>query len=230
MGSIPGIVASAHFVVVGGGGIAIDASTPADFGGANSTVSSITSASFTAPVGSYIVIGAGVDANGAETVSVTDTGGLTWTRKAHNTTLFADMWVSSLIASATSRTVTVSTTGGGGPTFIWAKPWVITGANATNPVGATNTGTSATNAITPNVYTSTVNNSLALAVAMDDNANGVPTSSDVGTGKAATGNECWLAVSKAAVTPTSGTVVTLNFDAAGAGAAAWRWSAIEIVP
>lgn len=226
-----GIVASAHVVASGGGGaIAIDASTPAPFGGSTANVLSITSASFTAPVGSRILVGVGFDANGAETTTVVDSQGLTWTRKIRNTNLFAELWISSVVPSAVARTVTCSTTGGAGATLIWAKPWVLTGVNATTPTGATGTGTSATNAITPNVYTSTIPNSMAFAVAMDDNVNGVPTSSDVGTGALATGNECWLAVSKAAATPSAGTAVTLNFDAAGSGGALWSWAAVEVLP
>src|SRR3546814_9310570 len=58
------------------------------------------------------------------------------------------------------------------------KVYVVTGQHATTPIGAVGEGSSTTNAITPNAYTSTANNSRGFGCATDWNANGVPTSTD----------------------------------------------------
>lgn len=100
---------------------------------------------------------------------------------------------------------------------------------ATPAVGAVGEGASATNAITPTVLTTTVNGAWVFGCGEDWQALGNGTSTDVAEAATPTDFSA-LTVRKAAATALSGTAVTLNFDAAGAGTPMWTWVAAEITP
>ncbi|MGZ6434030.1 MAG: hypothetical protein ACXWRE_11895 [Pseudobdellovibrionaceae bacterium] len=91
-------------------------------------------------------------------------------------------------------------------------------------------GDSVTNNITPNVYTSTTNNSLGMGCATDWKNSGLPDSTDVKDVAGYSGAMSVLSLVKASVTPTSGSTVTLNFDAFSTAIPEWNWVAIEIKP
>jgi hypothetical protein len=96
-------------------------------------------------------------------------------------------------------------------------------------IGTTGEGESNVNSITPTVLTTTVNGAWVFGCGTDWQALGNGTSTDVS--EAATPTDLSiLAVRESAATPTAGTGVTLNFDAAGTGAPDWTWAALEIVP
>lgn len=113
---------------------------------------------------------------------------------------------------------------------ITMKVYEVTGINPNDFIGATATGTSATDNITPTVFNSTVDNSRTIGGAIDTaNTATAPTSSDTEDAFVNLGGWGSMAVYKAADTATAGTGVTLNFDSSGA-TAAWSWAAIEILP
>lgn len=220
--------------------IAHDASSPAATTGIGNPT--LTSASFTPPAGSRIVVKAGDCSTGStKTFSMTNTGmggSLTWTKMAGNATEACDLWISSEVVSATAGTVSVTSNPSPGTVAQWdfvASVWtgMETGAISigTHVVGAVNNGgTSTTNSITPNAITTTFNNSQVVGGDIDDSAAGAMTSTDSNTPATPASTGDGIFVWKAANTATSGTVVTLNFDAAGTGLVAHRWVAAELLP
>lgn len=221
--------------------IAIDASSPARFTGTPANNADITSASFTAPANSLLVAHVSADTNGSAadiTISVSDSGGLTWTNRVERDPGDAgaeaghsSIWTAEQPTSA-SRTVSVRRTAGNGSTNrISCNVEVVTGADiGGTPTGNVAEGSSTTNNITPNTYTSSVNNSRGFGCGTCWNQLGVPTSTDTEDGADYAGAISVISLYKAADTPTSGTVVTMNFDAGGTGAAAWNWVALEVLP
>lgn len=221
--------------------IAIDGSSPARFTGTPANNVDITSASFTAPANSLLVAHVSADTNGSSeniTISVSDSGGLTWTNRVERDpgdagaeAGHASIWTAEQPTSA-SRTVSVRRTAGNGSTNrISVKVDVWTGTDiGGDPIGTTGEGSSTTNNITPNAYTSTVNNSRGVGCATCWNQLGIPTSTDTEDGADYSGAISVISLYKAADTATSGSTVTMNFDAGGTGAAAWNWVALEILP
>jgi hypothetical protein len=221
--------------------IAIDASGPIRFTGTPANGVDITSASFTAPANSLLVAHVSADTNGSSadiTISVSDSGGLTWTNRVERDpgdagaeAGHASIWTAEQPSSA-SRTVSVRRTAGSGSTNrISVKVEVATGADiGGDPIGNVAEGSSTTNNITPNTYTSSANNSRGFGCGTCWNQLGTPTSTDTEDGADYSGAISVVSLYKAANTPTSGTVVTMNFDAGGTGAAAWNWVALEVLP
>jgi hypothetical protein len=222
--------------------IAIDASSPIRFTGTPANNVDITSASFTPPTGSVLVVCVSADTNGSGdniTISVSGSS-LTWTNRVEHDPGdasamggHASIWTPAdgSTVPASSQTVSVRRTAGNGSTGrISVKIYVVTGADTADPTGATGENHSTTNNITPNAYTSTVNNSRAFGCATDWNQLGVPTSTDTEDGADYSGAISVVSLFKAADTATSGTTVTMNFDAGGTGNAEWNWVALEVRP
>lgn len=221
--------------------IAIDGSSPIRFTGTPNNGVNITSASFTAPANSLLVCNVSADTNGSAadiTIAVSDSGGLTWTNRVERDPGDAgaeaghsSIWTAEQPSSA-SRTVSVQRSAGNGSTNrISVKVDVWTGTDiGGDPIGNVAEGSSTTNNITPNTYTSSVNNSRGVGCGTCWNQLGVPTSTDTEDGADYSGAISVISLYKAADTATSGTVVTMNFDAGGTGAAAWNWVALELLP
>ncbi|MET7333265.1 hypothetical protein [Nonomuraea sp. NPDC005650] len=208
--------------------IGIDGNSPAVVSAGNTTT--VTTASFTRPVaGSLLVAMVMCTSDSAPAVSG---GSLTWTlqKQQVNSGTYAQIWTAPVTGSG-AMTVTLTVTGS--LQGLAMKVDGVTGAHASSPIGNSGGGTSTTNAITPTGYTSSADNSRGFAAFFEENGLGNPTSSDTGfawTASFGLGDYSGIAVRKAANTPTSGTAVTFNADAAGAGAAAWTWAALEIKP
>jgi hypothetical protein len=222
--------------------IAIDASSPIRFTGTPANNVDITSASFTPPAGSVLVVCVSADTNGSGdniTISVSGSS-LTWTNRVEHDPGdasamggHASIWTPAdgSTVPASSQTVSVRRTAGNGSTGrISVKIYVVTGADTADPTGATGENHSTTNNITPNAYTSTINNSRGFGCATDWNQLGVPTSTDTEDGADYSGAISVVSLHKAADTATSGTTVTMNFDAGGTGNAEWNWVALEVRP
>lgn len=219
--------------------IAHDASSPARFTGTPANGVNITSASFTPPAGSLLVANVSADTNGStDNITISVSGGsLTWTNRverdpgdAGGSAGHASIWTA-VQPSSVSTTVSVQRTAGNGSTLrISCKVDVWTGIDTTTPTGATGEGSSTTNNLTPNVYTSTVNNSRGVGCATDWMQLGTPTSTDTADAADYAGAISVISVYKAADTATSGSTVTMNFDAGGTGTADWNWVALELLP
>src|SRR5579862_4311556 len=126
-------------------GILVDASTPARWAGTPASAGSITSASFTAPANSLLVLAVEADTNpagGNITVTVSDTGSLAWTKQVEEngnddiTGGYSSIWTAKPGTSA-ARTVSVTNTYTGGTGRISAKLYVLTGQDTTTPVDTT---------------------------------------------------------------------------------------------
>lgn len=218
--------------------IAIDASTPVR---ASATAAlTTTTASFTAPSSAVLVacVSSNTTPAGNPTLTVSDSGGLTWgaakvlrqQSEGGGSTGGTTAIFGAVTASSTSRTVTATASVAGTANGISVKVYVVTGADTANPYGATAEGASQVNNTTTTGYNSTVNNSRGFACGTEWNELGVPTSTDTGDGADVTGAIAALSCFKAADTATSGTSVTFNLDAAGAGTPDWTWVALEILP
>lgn len=214
------------------GTIAPHASSPAVATGDSTTA---VTATFSPPADTLLVACVFALEGNAATITVANSGTpRTWTQRARRDESdagfqngLAAIFTAPNSTALTNTTVTATTNFAG----IGVKVYVLTGADLASPVGATGEGSSTTNAITPNAYTSTVAGSHGIACASELSDAGVPTSTDdeaaayvIATGLAGMG------VTKAADTATAGTVVTFNFDASGTGAATWQWCAVEIKP
>ncbi len=167
-----------------GAGLTVDPSTPAAagwFGNGCTSAGNAVTASFTAPANALLLALAdtGSTGSGASTgPSVSDSGGLTWTRigssGANGTKDEALAWWAKTSSSA-ARTVTLTSSTNTCSKFL--QVLVVMNANLTTPIGATNIGPSGntTAGVFNQSVTSTVAGSMAVAAVADWNAAGAPT-------------------------------------------------------
>lgn len=209
--------------------IDIDASSPAVVSNGGSSVTSVTTASFTPPSGSLLVAVVMATSGANPTVSG---GSLTWTRRQQHVRddfLYAELWTAP-VASAAAMTTTLTVTGSF--RVVALKVLVVTGQHATTPIGSGGAGQADTNAINPTGYTSTAAGSRGFFAAIQAGL-GAPTTTDVGfawtasNGLTAHGG---VAAHKSSDTATSGTSVAFDADAPGSTATEWAWAALEILP
>ncbi len=233
------IVASPGLASSSTGTVSVDDSTIARWTGNPANNVDITSASFTPAAGTVLVVAVNADTSASAdiTTSVSSSPALTWTNRSERdwgsgaTNGHTSIWTATVSSSASTTVSVRRTVGTGGTTNrISAKAYIVSGADTASPVGQVGSGASTTNNLTAAAYTSSVNNSRGIGAATDWTQQGVPTSTDVGDGAHYVGQLAVLSAYKAASTPLSGTAVTLNFDAAGAGAPQWGWVAIELKP
>jgi len=211
---------------------------------AGASVTSVTSNTFNAASGDLVIVCAVGDDNGtgaaeqpfSDTLTDNITPDQTWTvitSSAASGTCFSKAWRAIASTTITNGTVTASRAGIGNSSaaIIAVKIYVVTGHHATTPIGNVwnTSNTSTTNNWTPNTYTSSANNSRGFAIAGDWSALGAPTSSDTESSGHDGSSMSWMSSFKAADTPTSGTAVAFNFDAA-TGTPDWRAIAWEVVP
>ena len=219
--------------------ISVDDTTVVRWTGTPGNGTNITSASFTPPDNSCLVLCVNADSTNASdiTIAVSDSLSGSWSNRvemdlgtAGAEPGHASIW-RRLVTTGASMTVSVQRSAGNGSTNrISCKLYIITGADTTEPAGATGKNHSATNNLSPTLYTSTADNSRAFYCGEDWNQNGTPTSTDTEDGADYAGAISVLSAYKAADTATAGTSVSGNLDAGGTGAAAWNWVAVEIKP
>lgn len=204
-----------------------DASTPAAF-----TVSSGTgtSASFTAPTGSRIAYKS--VGFGAPSAPTTTPSGPTFTLIRLNSVEGAAYYLSTELTApqAVSRTLS------GSGSNAWVQPAVWTNVNSTTPTGALSdaAASSTTNNLSIGTVAgtgvTTAANSVLDGIDMDDNNLGAMGSSNTGFTQGSVPSDGIAGVAcYSATIPSSGTAATLNFDAAGALAAAHRWVIVELI-
>lgn len=216
--------------------LAIDATSPARFNLAHGTPNDDptgTSASFTPPDGSLIVVSVGCDTAAGNSPTISYSGGsLTWTERVYRGDAEGTAGVVSIatapVVTGASMTVTITVNNMGvsrtSDVAGSVKAWVVTGQNA-SPIGASAENSSITNNWTPAGPTTTAANSLVFGSGGDWNALGSPTSSDLTedafTNSYYSGLHGYKSVASAGAT-------TINYDAAGAGAADWNMVSLEI--
>lgn len=218
--------------------VALDASTPARFTGTVSAGGSITSASFTAPANALIEVDAQFDGDNdghGGTSGISDTGGLSWTKRVERTLSETTAGGGSVIwtartTSSASRTVSVTRTGGSAGALRWsAKVRVWTGADVdgtpVDTVGANNEGGSGTNNLTTSSVTPGAAGVLVVS-GTDWNALGTPASSDLTADAAHYAGS--LSVVSGYKACSSGVSVTGNLDASGTSAAQWKWCQVVV--
>jgi len=208
--------------------LALDASTPALAAASNDPW---TSASFTPPVDSLLVVVVlGDGFNAVPTHTVTSTG-LTFAseiKAGGQNQGIVEIFTAEVGANGGSaRTVSVSTNAtsdvGG------VKVYVFTGYDTTTIVADTGSAAgSTTNNITPVVTQPLVDNTWTVGGAVEWQSLGVPTSTDVEEGFD-DADLSLMCVRKSAATGAAGDV-TMNFDAAGTGTPLWTWAAVAIRP
>jgi hypothetical protein len=206
--------------------IAVDASSPVRWSGANTANgSTFVSASFTPPNGSFIVIMITNDTTTGESgAAYTLTGGsLTYTnrveRQGTETTTggYSGIYTAPVVTGS-AMTITLTRTAGTASTgraSLWAR--VLTGVDGTTPVdtvGASNEGGSTSTTLTTTSITPGANGMLFVADT-DWNTKGVMTSSDltIDTANYATA----ISVASGYKTCTSGVGVTGSLTAGAAG-------------
>jgi hypothetical protein len=214
--------------------LTVDAATVARTTGAPANNVDLTTASFTPPNNSLLLLMINADQNSSATFTlvVSDSGAHTWTNsvsRSDGVGGHASAWYTT-ISTGQSMTISVKrTTANGGTNTISFKTYIVGNYDQTTPIGATGNNFSATNDLTASLYTSTVNASRGFGTATDWSALGTPISTDTGDAGTTAGAISYISAYKAADTASSGTAVTMNFDAA-TGTPAWNWVGIEIRP
>lgn len=225
---------------------AVDASSPARFTGTGVPAYGVTSASFTNPADSLIVVTVQINTStpaSAVVMSVSDSvdGTTGWTeqvRRDSNETTdggFSSIWTA-IRTSSDSRTITVTWTSGGGSSGtaannrISCKAYAVTGADIggtpVDSVTAANEGGSTTNNLnTTNVTPGATG--LLFASDTDWNALGVfDASSNLTQDSADDAGRCSFCSGYR--TCSSGVAVSANLNAAGASAAQHKWCQIVV--
>lgn len=193
--------------------VALDSSTPAFVSAAADTV---TSASFTPPAGSVIYAVAFHDTAGGNTTNtsvVTDSQGLTWSiirtrNKADSGGQNGHIQVSrAVVSSSTSMTVTTTGTNTGG--YCSLRCLVVTGADTSTPVDASDEGSNSSNTVSMTLNTAT-DGAWAWIANIDWNAAAIPTpntgvTTDTGVRPGAPNYTAWIAY-RTAVTSPAGSV------------------------
>lgn len=225
--------------------LAIDASTPIRWTGTPADDVNITSPSFTAPSGAILVLTVEADSTTANqagadlTITVGDSGGLTWTQRVEADKGTVAGWdgvgegggayiFTATTVSATARTVTVQrSNGNGGTNRISCKLYAVTGQNTTDPIGASGTGSTTTNDSALAVLTTEQANSLVFLCLTDWSQSGSPSSSD-GTEDSADYSGA-ISVMSAYEAQGAAGAVTMNANHGGTGNVVTIWAALEII-
>jgi hypothetical protein len=222
-------------------GLALDSSTPA---AVKTNTQTLTTASFTPPAGSVLYICVMLNSNASPATDqnyvsqITDNLGthLTYTLQKQYGTASGNSAIVYLYTApvSTSQAMTVSITQGATDTSIsnaMVQVLVITGANASSPVGKTaGAGATATN-ISGTDYNSSVNDSWSWLIYADWNANAVPTVPSGETVYNSYTNTMLTAavIKNNSVTATAGTAVTIKTSTPTSGVDL-AWLAFEIIP
>jgi hypothetical protein len=201
--------------------------------GTGSPTVTTTTDSFTPAAGELMVAVVVSDTSGAasaNTSTCSDTQGETWALRTDSwggTGGLVQIWTVTATA-ATARTVTVVGDINGANVVLQSLQVYLVAGQHASPIGQVNEGTSSANAITPTLWTSTVANAFAFVAAVDWNALGAPSSSDL-TAVAfhAAGNISGLHGYKDCGSTGS---ETANIDGSGTSAADWHWCSLEILP
>jgi len=194
-----------------------------------------TTASFTAPANSLLVVCSGSDTASADTNSVvtvsTNGAALTWTIPVERNGADGGGGHAAIARAlvATERaglTVTVSVTGhqiasDNNGSF---KVYIVTGHNTTTPDGNVAENSSTTNSISGSVTVAGAGRLFGCATEWNDL--GAPTSTDIESAFDVIGISGMSAYKSA--DHASGSQ-SINFDAAGAAAADWNWVVYEVV-
>lgn len=215
--------------------ITVDAATVARWTGSPAVSAAITSASFTPPDGSLLVVCVNADdPNDAFNFTITVSGGsLTWTervvREASEASTgggYAGIFTAPVVTGA-SMTISVNHgADGGGANRYSAKAYIVTGQHA-SPIGASNEGSSGTNSITGSI--TATGDGRVFGVGVEWNALGAPTSTDTEDAAHYAGAISVMSAYKAADHAAGSGSQGINFDASGAGGADWGWCVLEIL-
>ncbi|MEQ1876816.1 MAG: hypothetical protein ABL958_09220 [Bdellovibrionia bacterium] len=217
--------------------IAVDDSTVARVTVAADNATDYFTANFTPPSGSLLLVLINVKANSCDntiSTSISSSNGLSFfgidEQESGTVCGYAGAYYAKVV-SGVSMNIAVSKSADLGATDTLSfKVYIVTGHDSTTPIGAKTRGTSTTNNYTSTTYTSTVSNSRGFGVATDGNVLGTPASTDTEDAGTSAGQISFLSAYKASDTGSSGSSVSLNFDAAGASAAAWNWITFEVKP
>lgn len=218
--------------------IAVDGSAPIRWSGIGASGAAATSAAFTAPTDALLVCCVQADGDGAhsEAITVSDSGGLSWTKQVERTWAESTtggqsaIWTSRTVSSV-SRTVTVSMTFTGGTNFrrtghIYVLTGVDVNGTPVDTVGASNEGGSTTNSINTSSITPGANGLLVVSDCDWSAAGAFQSSSDLTQESQDFAGA--ISVCDGYKTSTSGVGVTGNLNAAGTGAVQHKWCQITV--
>jgi hypothetical protein len=222
-------------------GLALDSSTPA---AVKTNTQTLTTASFTPPAGSVLYICVMLNSNASPATDQNYVSQITDNLSTHLTYTLQKQYGTASGSSAivylytapvsTSQAMKVSITQGASDSSIsnaMVQVLVITGANASSPVGKTaGAGATATN-ISGTDYNSSVNDSWSWLIYADWNANAVPTVPSGETVYSSYTNTMLTAavIKNNSVTATAGTSVTIKTSTPTSGVDL-AWLAFEIIP
>jgi hypothetical protein len=222
-------------------GLALDASTPA---AVKNNTETLTTASFTPPAGAVLYICVMLNSNASPATDqnsvsqITDnlSSHLTYTLQKQYGTASANSAIVYLYTASvsTSQAMTVSITQAATDTSIsnaMVQVLVVTGANASSPVGNTAGAWDTTTNISGTVYNSSVNNSWSWLIYADYQAGAVPTVPSGETVYSSYTNSMLTSavIKNNSVTATAGTAVTIGTSKPTSGDEL-AWLAFEMNP
>ena len=205
-----------------------DASGPA-FAKASNAGNDVTTASFTPPAGALLIAFAWHDTAGGNTTNtsaVTDSQGLTWTRRA--TVSKQDDGVgaanshiavsTAVVVSSTAMTVTTTGTNCNDPAGIYVR--VITGADTTTPMDATPVEGTTTGAAVSTSITTVTDGARAFLIVIDWNVAGAITAGTAQTAVVsdtigASDDRIYLGVTDAVTSPAGSTTLSTASPTSG---------------
>lgn len=218
--------------------IALDGSTPVRWAGTPAGGGTIVSASFTAPTDAYLVLDVESDGTSGQmpnTPTVSDSGGLTWTKRVERsygeTTDggYSAFWTARTTNSV-SRTITVTSGVSNQTKRHSAKLRVFTGVDVdgtpVDTVGANNEGGSGTNNLTTATITAGAAGVLVCADCDFNQLGAFQSSSDLTQDTADYAGE--ISVCSGYKTVSSGASVNGNLNAGGTGTAQHKWCQIIV--
>lgn len=216
-------------------GLLLDGSTPAPVhggAGGGTASQSITTASFTPPSGSVLVICGGWNSSGSDTLttlSVSDNLGtpLSYTTAQTEGNTISDAYIrvwnsSPSIGSTMTVTLNATATGvtGAGFFYLYLYVLVFTGANTSAPIGAHGGGRGATGVISDG-YSSTATNSWGWLLCGDWSASAAPTvpaGETVKDSEQVSGQITYALIQQSSLSGAAGSSVTMSTTAPTSGA------------
>ena len=180
--------------------------------------------------GELLVFVCAGDAGATSNVSITSTGGLTWTKSSSNVTAHGSVYIFTAVAASTISNQTITSTDSVDTTTHWGGAlYSFTGADNTNRIGATATGLQTTSGALSETLTTTNLNSWVWAVADDYATSQTHT---LGAGQTSICNELdasagntYMVWQQTTTTQPINTVVTMNTTTASE----YVWELFEIL-
>ena len=227
-----GVIGASGVSAGGGGSITVDAATVARWTNNVSQGASSTSASFTPPNNSLLVVFVSIGTTSTTMTMNVSGGGLTWTKRAEHFEAdsggydgYVGVWTAPVTTGA-SMTISCSRSAGTVTTgHTTAKCYIITGHDTAAPIDQVGEGHGSGSPYNPTLFTATAVGR-ALYGAIEWNVAGTISSSDTEDAVNAVNSGDWSALSAYKASDHAAGSVSGNLQSSGSPT--WNWVAVAI--